>query len=76
MPTFRQNSADRKDSDDILPLGIPLIKCVEQQKRINEKFKIGINISGLLWSGGYTMNNQFDLSVDYKNSSIPVKRIV
>lgn len=36
----------------------------------SDKFKIGINISGLLWSGGYTMNNQFDLSVDYKKYCI------
>lgn len=36
----------------------------------NEKFKIGINISGLLWSGGYTLNNQFDLKVDYKDYCI------
>lgn len=26
---------------------------------------VGINISGLLWHGGYTKNNQFGLSVDY-----------
>ena len=29
-------------------------------------YKIGINVSGLLWSGGYTGNNQFGLSIDYQ----------
>ncbi len=27
---------------------------------------IGLNISGLLWNGGYTKDNQFGLSVDYQ----------
>ena len=31
----------------------------------SEKFKIGINVSGLLMNGGYTGNNQFGLMVDY-----------
>lgn len=32
----------------------------------SDKIKIGINPSGLLWNGGYTKNNQFDLSMDYR----------
>lgn len=28
--------------------------------------RIGLNISGLLYSGGYAGNNQFDLTVDYR----------
>jgi len=27
---------------------------------------VGLNISGLLWNGGYTKNNQFGLKLDYK----------
>ncbi len=27
---------------------------------------VGLNVSGLLWHGGYTMDNQFGLTVDYK----------
>ena len=30
------------------------------------KINVGINISGLLWYGGYTQNNQFGLTTDYK----------
>lgn len=28
---------------------------------------VGLNISGLLWNGGYTRNNQFGLKADYQN---------
>ena len=28
--------------------------------------KIGINVSGLLWKGGFNQNNQFGLKMDYK----------
>lgn len=28
--------------------------------------RVGINVSGLLWSGGYTGDNQFNLSADYR----------
>ena len=31
-----------------------------------KKIKIGFNPSGLLWHGGYSGNNQFGLTVDYK----------
>ncbi len=27
---------------------------------------VGLNISALLWNGGYTRNNQFDLKIDYQ----------
>lgn len=30
------------------------------------KIKIGFNASGLLWNGGYSGNNQFELKIDYK----------
>lgn len=32
----------------------------------NGKINVGLNISGLLWYGGYTMDNQFSLNCDYK----------
>lgn len=28
---------------------------------------VGLNVSGLLWHGGYTKNNQFGLNVDYQS---------
>lgn len=41
----------------------PKISCILK----SDKIKIGLNISGLLWNGGYTRNNQFNLTVDYKS---------
>ncbi len=39
----------------------------EQNKLDDGKVNIGINISGLLWNGGYTKNNQFSLKTDFKD---------
>jgi colanic acid/amylovoran biosynthesis protein len=38
------------------------------EKRVldNGKINVGINISGLLWNGGYTKNNQFEMKTDYR----------
>lgn len=40
----------------------------------SEKVKIGLNPSGLLWSGGYTRDNQFNLSVNYSEFSREIIR--
>lgn len=32
----------------------------------SSKVHVGINVSALLWNGGYTKNNQFGLTVDYQ----------
>ncbi|OOQ57098.1 polysaccharide pyruvyl transferase family protein [Mucilaginibacter pedocola] len=32
----------------------------------NGKINVGINVSGLLWNGGYTRNNQFEMKTDYR----------
>ncbi|MFR2859785.1 MAG: polysaccharide pyruvyl transferase family protein [Alistipes ihumii] len=37
-----------------------------------EKTKVGINISGLLWHGGYTRNNQFGLRSDYSRTMLGI----
>lgn len=34
-------------------------------EHVGAKVKFGLNISGLLFSGGYTRNNQFGLTIDY-----------
>ena len=36
----------------------------DQKNKVNDS--VGINISGLLWNGGYTKKNQFNLNLDYK----------
>lgn len=43
-----------------------------QSKDHCEKIKVGVNISGLLWEGGYTQNNQFELKVDYRSTVIKI----
>lgn len=38
-----------------------------QKKQFDSQFiHVGVNISSLLWNGGYTQNNQFGLTVDYQ----------
>lgn len=38
----------------------------------DEYVHVGLNVSALLWHGGYTMNNEFDLSVDYQGLIISI----
>lgn len=38
--------------------------------RVTNKINIGVNVSGLLWNGGYTKDNQFGLIDDYRHSII------
>nr|WP_320119049.1 polysaccharide pyruvyl transferase family protein [uncultured Marinifilum sp.] len=41
---------------------MPFIKT----KYSEELIHVGLNVSGLLWMGGYTQDNQFNLSVNYQ----------
>lgn len=41
---------------------LPFTRPIQQTQ---DKVRIGINVSGLLFSGGYTKNNQFGLTLDY-----------
>jgi len=38
-----------------------------QATDIDDRVRVGMNISGLLWNGGYTRSNQFGLKVDYQS---------
>ncbi len=39
-----------------------------QKKTFNKSFiHVGLNVSALLWNGGYTRGNQFELKVDYQS---------
>ena len=33
----------------------------------NDKIKVGVNVSGLLWNGGYKGDNQFNLRMNYRD---------
>lgn len=38
-----------------------------RKKQFDSQFiHVGLNVSALLWNGGYTQNNQFNLTVDYQ----------
>lgn len=36
------------------------------EKTDRHSFLVGLNVSGLLWMGGYTQSNQFGLKIDYR----------
>jgi len=38
-----------------------------EQQKTSSPLRVGVNISGLLWNGGYTKDNQFHLQVDYQS---------
>lgn len=45
----------------------------EKREQTTEQFHVGLNVSGLLYRGGYDRDNYFDLSFDYKSY---VKRLI
>lgn len=42
---------------------LPFVKRPQISDKVT---KVGINVSALLWNGGYTKNNQFNLKTDYQ----------
>lgn len=74
-----------KQSLDYVVNNIPTQKCIKEyidvaffmpykEKCFNDRFiHIGLNVSALLWHGGYTMDNQFGLKDDYK---VIVRKII
>lgn len=51
----------------ILTSDVAFFLPYNKQNQSNNKIKVGFNPSGLLWMGGYTNDNQFGLTVDYKS---------
>lgn len=47
-------------------LAFELPYVCKKTKGKDSKIKIGINVSGLLWRGGYSGKNEFGLTMDYK----------
>lgn len=50
----------------VTDVAIALVPKIEQYIE-KTKIIIGINVSGLLWNGGYTQKNQFNLATNYKD---------
>jgi polysaccharide pyruvyl transferase WcaK-like protein len=68
---FLKSETNQKNIDESIDLAffLPFKKEIITDKYIN----IGLNISSLLWYGGYTRNNQFSLKIDYKYT---IKQII
>ena len=49
-----------------LAFALPFDKSMYSNFRGNKKVNLGINVSGLLWRGGFNSKNQFNLKFDYK----------
>lgn len=44
----------------------------DRKARSVDKLMVGINVSGLLWAGGYTGSNQFGLKLDYRKTILEI----
>ncbi len=65
MAYLKSNVADAR-SDEVIDVAFRLPFTKGERFNTDGKTHIGINVSGLLYNGGYTQNNQFGLKVDYK----------
>lgn len=52
--------------DVFVATDLALVLPYEKVTYISSKIKIGVNVSGLLWNGGFINSNQFGLTVDYQ----------
>lgn len=53
------------NADEVIDVAFRL-PFTPQAPRDDGKVHVGVNVSGLLFNGGYTQSNQFGLKVDYK----------
>jgi colanic acid/amylovoran biosynthesis protein len=53
------------NADEVIDVAFRL-PFTRQAPQADGKVHVGVNVSGLLFNGGYTQNNQFGLKVDYK----------
>lgn len=52
--------------DVMLTTDLAFLLPYAKKETVSKKRKLGINVSGLLWKGGFQENNQFGLTVDYR----------
>lgn len=53
--------------DEVIDVAFKLPFTRFKHETENNRVKIGLNVSGLLFSGGYTQNNQFGLTISYSD---------
>lgn len=54
-----------KNDHSVIP-DMALFMPYNQSEKLEDEINIGLNVSGLLFHGGYTKNNQFGLIVEYQ----------
>jgi polysaccharide pyruvyl transferase WcaK-like protein len=69
--SFLQNETNQKKVDEIIDMAF--FMPYKKKMFSKESIHVGINISSLLWHGGYTKDNQFKLNVDYQSL---IKKII
>lgn len=57
----------RKDIDIFTDIAFALKYTKKNPGDNRNALKVGINVSALLWNGGYTGNNEFKLTLNYRN---------
>ncbi|MBL8351859.1 MAG: polysaccharide pyruvyl transferase family protein [Burkholderiaceae bacterium] len=63
-------------------LGTPFLEAIDvafalpfdRLPRPDNALRVGINVSGLLWAGGYSGANQFGLALDYRETTLALVR--
>jgi polysaccharide pyruvyl transferase WcaK-like protein len=65
MQYLEQLGLEKKSSEVIdVAFCLPFEPSVQEKKK--EKLRVGINVSGLLYHGGYSGKNEFGLTLDYR----------
>jgi colanic acid/amylovoran biosynthesis protein WcaK/AmsJ len=62
--TFLKENGLTKNSDEFIDVAFAL--PFQRQKFPADRLRIGLNASGLLYNNGYTGNNEFGMTVDFK----------
>lgn len=67
---FVKTLTNKKENFETMDMAffMPFSKNIFNQKVIN----VGLNISGLLWNGGYTKDNQFNLKSNYQELTLKI----
>ncbi|MBX7515100.1 polysaccharide pyruvyl transferase family protein [Qipengyuania sp. GH38] len=61
---FLEDKAIKAEIDEFIDVAFRL--PYDRQDRAQDRTQVGINVSGLLYQGGYTGRNEFGLTIDYK----------
>lgn len=64
-----QDYANKLGVSTNLTTDVAFVLPIDEQYEVSvnaNKIKLGLNISGLMWNGGYTGNNDFGLMLEYK----------